>query len=204
MTEIQDKILTIANQLFNQYGIRSVSMDDIAREISISKKTIYQYFKDKDEIVKMVTQSHIDREKNEFENVLNTSSNALEELFELSKCLRKNMSEINPSLLFDLQKFHPSSWALWEEFKHDFIKNAVLRVIARGKSEGFFRETLNAEILAVLRIETIELSFNQKIFPKDKFDFMEVQLTLLDHFVHGLLTIKGQEIYDEMTNSIIK
>ncbi|MFY0625020.1 MAG: TetR/AcrR family transcriptional regulator [Reichenbachiella sp.] len=204
MTEIKNKILLSADSQFHRYGIRSVSMDDIARELKMSKKTIYQYFKDKDEIVKMVSSLHIEREKNEFEEVLKTAENALEEIFKLSKCLRKNMSEINPSLLFDIQKFHPSSWTLWEEFKNEFIRNAVLRVIARGKKEGFFRKGLNAEVLATLRIETIEMTFNQNIFPKAKFDFTEVQLTLLDHFVHGLLTIKGQEIYDEMTNSIAK
>jgi len=204
MTEIRDKILHSANDQFHRFGIRSVSMDDIANELKMSKKTIYQYFRDKDDIVQKVTELHIRREMSEFEEVLNTSENALDEIFKLSKCLRRNMSEINPSLLFDLQKFHPSSWSLWETFKYDFIKNAVLRVIARGKSEGFFRKEINAEIMAILRIETIELTFNQKIFPKDRFDFLEVQLTLLDHFVHGLLTMKGQEIYDEMTNSTIE
>ena len=194
----KEKILEVADGLFHRVGIRSVSMDDIARELSISKKTIYQYVRDKDEIVQLVTQHHIDRETQEFDEVLETSKNALDELFKLSKCLRRNMSEINSSLLFDLQKYHPSSWGLWLDFKNIFIKNQVLSVIARGKEEGFFRSELNAEILAIFRIESIQLIFDPRLFPKEKFDFTEVQLTIFDHFVHGLLTIKGQEIYDDM------
>ena len=194
----KEKILEVADGLFHRVGIRSVSMDDIARELAISKKTIYQYVKDKDQIVQLVTQHHIDREMREFDEVLETSENALDELFRLSKCLRRNMSDINPSLLFDLQKYHPGSWDMWLSFKNEFIKNQVLRVIARGKEEGFFRKELHAEILAIFRIESIQLTFDQRLFPKEKFDFTEIQLTIFDHFVHGLLTIKGQEIYDEM------
>ncbi len=195
---VKDKILEVADGLFHRVGIRSISMDDIARELSISKKTIYQYVRDKDEIVQLVTQHHIDREKREFAQVLEESENALDELFKLSKCLRRNMSEINPSLLFDLQKYHPTSWEMFVEFKNVFIKNQVLRVIRRGKEEGFFREELNDEILAIFRIESIQMTFDQKIFPKEQFDFTEIQLAIYDHFVHGLLTIKGQEIYDNM------
>lgn len=201
MSEIKEKIINAADSLFNRFGIRSVSMDDIARELTMSKKTIYQYVADKNEIVKMITMMHLNRERAEFAEVLATSSNALEELYNLSLCLRRHIGEINPSLLFDMQKFHPESWELWIEFKDGFIKNSVFNVIERGKKEGYFRPDINAEILATFRIESIELTFDPNIFPKEKFDFREVQMTLYDHFVHGLLTVKGQEIYDNMVNA---
>lgn len=202
MTEnTKDKILQNAESLFQRYGIRSVSMDDIARELSISKKTIYQYFKDKDELVTLITEAHIDRERREMKEVKAEATNAIEELFKLSHCIREHIKDINPSMLFDLQKYHPRAWALWLEYKSVFIKGTILDVIARGKQEGYFRAAVDAEILATFRVESIELSFDTKIFPTNKFDFTEVQMMLFDHFVHGLMTIKGQELYDSLIHA---
>lgn len=176
-------------------------MDDIARELSISKKTIYQFFKDKDELVTLITQAHIDRERDEMAEVKSESANAIEELFKLSHCIREHIKDVNPSMLFDIQKYHPNGWDLWLEYKSVFIKGSILDVIARGKKEGYFRESVDAEILATFRVESIELSFDEKIFPRNKFDFTEVQMMLFDHFVHGLMTVKGQELYDSLIDA---
>ncbi|MEP2023505.1 MAG: TetR/AcrR family transcriptional regulator [Reichenbachiella sp.] len=197
----KEKILENAEALFNKYGVRSVSMDDIARELSISKKTIYQFFKDKDELVTLITKGHIDRERATMAEIKNTTSNAVEELFNLSHCIREHIKEINPSMLFDIQKFHPNAWALWLEYKSVFIKNTILDVIAKGKSEGYFRQKLDAEIISTFRVESIELSFDDKIFPRDKFEFTDVQMALFDHFVHGLMTVKGQELYNSLIDA---
>lgn len=197
---IKQKILEQTEQLFHKYGIRSVSMDDIARQISISKKTIYQYFKDKDDLVCKVSQEHIDKDKQDFEVAIGTATNAIDELFKLSKCIRSHVSQINPSMLFDLQKFHPNAWEIWLAYKNVFIRNTIVDVIQRGKKEGYFRAGLNAEILATYRVESIELTFNDQIFPRDQFNFTEVQMMLFDHFVHGLMTVKGIELYENLLN----
>ena len=108
---------------------------------------------------------------------------------------------MNPALLFDIQKYHPRSWDLWIDYKNNYIRNYVLKSIERGKREGFFRSTLDAETLATFRIETVQMSFDDRIFPHDKFNFTEVQMTLFDNFVHGLLTVKGHEIYQNLIKS---
>ena len=199
--DTKSKILQVADQQYHKYGIRSVSMDDIARELGMSKKTIYQFYKDKNELVKSVAQLKIDQEKQEFNQILKVSKNAIDELFQLSKCLRNNLHEMNPSLLFDLQKFHSESWELWVDFKNDFIKNAVLNVIERGKKDGCFRPEINAEIMAIYRIETIQLAFDQTLFPKEKFELASLQLELFDHFVFGLLSTEGRKQYEQLRNS---
>lgn len=176
-------------------------MDDIAREISVSKKTIYQFFKDKDELVSLMTEAHIKRDQSEVVAVIDQARDAIDELFKLSQCVREHIKDVNPSLLFDLQKYHPSSWALWLEYKNVFIKNSIFDVITRGKNEGYFRENIDAEILATFRVEAIEMTFNDKMFPPDKFDFAEVQMMVFDHFVHGLMTVKGQELYDSLIDA---
>lgn len=202
MNDIVDKISNTAYDLFHRFGIRSVSMDDIARELSISKKTIYQYFKDKDEMVMNGLNRHIAEDVEEFRRVVCSSENAILRLMNLSSCMKKNMRKVNPSMLFDLQKFHPKAWEKWLEFKNDFIKKTVFDIIRRGKEQGYFRQDVNEELMAAYRIETIELTFNQSLFPQDKWDFVEVQLALMDHFLRGMMTIKGIEYYEELNNSV--
>ncbi|WP_109829283.1 TetR/AcrR family transcriptional regulator [Reichenbachiella versicolor] len=199
--DTKEKILQVADGQFHRYGIRSVSMDDIARELGMSKKTIYQYFKDKECLVRYVTESNIQQEIRDFNEVLEKSDNAIDELYKFSLCFRKNLNDINPSLLFDLQKFHPTSWQLWEDFKYSFIKDMVVDAIKRGKNEGVFRQSIDAEVLALYRIESIQLAFDPKIFPKEKFNLVDIQLELFDHFVYGLLTVEGHEIFDKLRNS---
>ena len=169
----------------------------------MSKKTLYQYFEDKDDIVIQTTEQHIEREKLEFNEVFESSEDAIDELIKMSTCFKRSLTGLNPSLLFDLQKYHPNAWDKWLDFKTEFIKNSVVRTIERGKEEGFFRPKLDAEILAIFRVEQVEMTFNDKIFAPNKFNFTEVQMMLFDHFVHGLFTVKGQEIYDDLIKSNI-
>src|SRR5215207_4917906 len=103
--DTKDKILKAAENLFMKYGVRSISMDDIARHLSVSKKTLYQHFVDKEDIVTMACRAHLERNSKEFEQIKITSKNAIEELALLSTCLKQNVEDMNPSLLFDLQKY---------------------------------------------------------------------------------------------------
>ncbi len=199
MEEIDNKerILRGAEEIFMRYGVRSVSMDDIARHLSISKKTIYQYFADKDEVVTLVAIAHLSHEEKEFEEVFTKSKNSIDEMVGLSKCLRTNLTRINPSMLFDLQKYHPKAWASWLSFKNEFMRKSIKRSIARGIDEGNFRPEIDPEILATSRLEQVEMGFRDDLFPRDKFDFMEVQIQLLEVFIYGLLTEKGRKLYQK-------
>ena len=146
-----------------RYGVRRVSMDDIARHLSISKKTIYHYFTDKDEIVTLVAIAHLSQEQKEFDQVFTMSKNSIDEMVGLSNCLRSNMKKINPSLLFDLQKYHPKAWAAWLAFKNDFMRMSIERSISRGIQEGYFRSEINAAIIATSRLEQVEMGLLFKL-----------------------------------------
>lgn len=178
-----------------QYGVRSVTMDDVARDLGMSKKTLYQSFANKDELVEAVSKAHIAREKVEFGDVEENASNALEELFNITKCVRKSVQGVNPSLLFDLQKYHPSSWALFLDFKQNFIRAMVERNLKVGVKEGYYRPEVDPDVLAKLRMEEVQMAFDPKVFPSNKYSIVEVQMQVLDHFVHGLLSDKGRELY---------
>lgn len=200
---IEEKIILGAGELFKKYGIRSVSMDDIARHLSISKKTIYQYYKDKDEIVSLALKKHLEHEKQEYDQIFTGTSNAIEELVNVSKCMREDFKGMQPSLLFDMQKYHPSAWQVWVSFKNEYIKNHVKENLQKGIAEGYFREDINPEILARLRVELVQLAFDEDIFPTDQYKLGELQRQFFNHFVHGIVTEKGRELYQNYISSEI-
>jgi len=197
--EAKDKILGSAEELFIRYGIRSVTMDDVARDASMSKKTLYQYFENKDSLVNEVVKKHFENEANEFEEINDKAENAIHEMMLVSQCLRKHVFRMNPSLLYDMQKYHGAAWDEYLKFKHTIIRGRIEDNIRKGIEEGCFREESDPEILSILRVEQVQLVFNSKIFPNDKFDFRTVQLQIMDHFVNGLLTDEGRKKYEEYT-----
>src|SRR6476620_6589252 len=109
--ETKEKILKGAEGLFTKYGVRSISMDDIARHLSVSKKTLYQHFADKEELVMLVSKSHLERNVKEFEAIFENSENSVVELAQISSCMKRNLEGLNQTMMFDLQKFHPKAWS---------------------------------------------------------------------------------------------
>ena len=196
-TGTKEKILQGAIELFMKYGLRSISMDDIARHLTVSKKTLYQHFADKEDLITVVLSSHIDDNRKQYEVITENSANAIDELAQISQCLRKDMSETNPSVLFDLQKFHPKAWEVWLDHKNKYIRESVVRNIKQGIEEGYYRADVNPDVLAAIRIELISMGFDQNVFPHSTFNLAEVQTQLFDHFVYGLCTDKGKKLYQK-------
>lgn len=196
-TDVKVKILKGAEELFTKYGVRSISMDDIARHLSVSKKTLYQHFADKEDIVTMACKAHIERHAKEFDEIKRSAKNAIDELAKLSLCLKRNVQDMNPSLLFDLQKYHPRAWSEWLNHKNKFIRSSVERNLKQGIEEGYFRSEINPEIIAAVRLELVQVAFNEEIFPREKYRLPDVQMQIFDHFVHGLLTDKGRKLYQK-------
>lgn len=172
-------------------------MDDIARHLTVSKKTIYQYFKDKEEIVTLALRAHMEMEMKEYDEIFESSSNAVEELALVSKCMRKDFKDMNPSLLFDMQKYHPKAWQIWLDFKNEFIKGHVKSNLERGIKEGYYREDIDPEVMAIFRVEQVQLAFDDTLFPQDRFDFKSVQMEFFNHFVHGIVTEKGLTLFEK-------
>jgi TetR/AcrR family transcriptional regulator, cholesterol catabolism regulator len=196
-TDYKEKLLKGADELFMKYGLRSVSMDDIARHLGVSKKTIYQHFADKDEVVVSVAKSLMAKQKDQFEVIASSSKNAVEEMVKISFCLKEDMKNINPSVLFDMQKYHQAAWNEWLNFKQKYIRQNIIRSLKKGIAEGYCRDDINLNILAVMRLEQVQMAFDNSIFPRDQFNIPEVQAQLFDHFIYGVFTEKGKKLYEK-------
>lgn len=193
----REKLLRGAEDLFMRYGMRSVSMDDIARSLGISKKTIYQHFADKDDVVASVARANMERHRVQFDKIAAESKNAVEEIVKLSFCMKESLRTVNPSWLFDMQKYHQRAWNDWQEYKQQFIRQNVIRSLKQGMEEGYFRREMKTEIIATMRLEQVQMAFDHMVFPREQYDVVEVHAELFDHFVHGILTEKGRKLYQK-------
>jgi AcrR family transcriptional regulator len=196
----EKNILEGAKNLFMQFGLKSITMDDIARKVGVSKKTIYQFFSDKNSIVFKSVHEHFSDHRKEIENVLDNSKDAIEAIYRISRCMKVQVEAINPTVLYDLQRYFPKAHKRFLEFKNTFIKERMKKILDDGIKSGYFRKEINPEIIIIQRIEQVQLAFNNDIYPRDKFDFKEIHEQLFDHFLHGILTEKGKEKYNQYLN----
>ena len=196
--EVKDRILLAAEKLFMRSGIRSVSMDDIAQDLAISKKTLYKCFENKDQIVHAMTASHLTREAAECEVLLTQADSAVAELFLMIDWMKSQFGDVHPSIFFDLQKFYPASWQLWVAHKNGYILRQIEDNLRRGIREGLYRPDLDVDVLARLRLAEIELSFAADVFPPRQFDPQRTMLAMLEHFVLGVATLKGHKLINKL------
>lgn len=192
--EIKDRILRHAASLFMQKGIKSVSMDDIAASMAMSKKTLYKWFANKDEMVHAVMQQHLTETQHDCEQVQEQATSAIDELFRMMDWMRRQFSEVHPSIFYDMQKFYPATWQLWVSHKHEYILTQIIDNLRRGIAEELYRPELDVEVLARLRLAQIELAFNADAYPPRQFEVQRLQQVILEHFMLGVATLKGHKL----------
>ena len=195
--EMRERILETTRELFLKYGVRSVSMDDIAKHLGMSKKTIYNFFKDKDELLSAFATSFVQRNKEAFDEATKMAGDAVDEIFCVMKHLRNMMQHMNPKLFFDLQKYHPQAWKQIRDFREKHVTEMIQQNLENGIGQGLYRPDINIVVLAKLRLEQIEMTMNQNIFPMDKFNIAHVQLSLFEHFLYGICTLKGHKLVNK-------
>lgn len=195
--ETKDRILKGAEELFFKFGIKSVTMDDIAKHLGISKKTIYQFYSDKNEIVETLMQYSLKQDECEFQQIQAESANMIDEVMKMMTHISSMFAKVNPNIFYDLQKYHPKAWAQFKVFKQECMAKMIETSIERGKKEGLVRADINSKVLSRMRIEQVEMGLNPEIFPQTEFKIVDVQLALIDHFLHGICTFKGHKLINK-------
>lgn len=199
---MRNQILLGATELFGRYGIKSITMDDIARHLAISKKTIYQYFEDKNALVDAGLEVFLVQNNADMIKLKEDSVNSIEELAKTGEHLKNKVCNLNPSLMFDMRKYFPNAWKRFVEFKRTYIESFIADTLQAGIKQGMFRSDINPGILARMRVEQIDMGYNPEIFPQEEYNSTEVQLHIFDHFVYGILTEKGLKEYEKYTKTV--
>ena len=199
---MKSRILEKGTQLFFRYGVKSVTMDAIAADLGISKKTIYQHFPDKDSMVYEVVQDFIAQDILKWEELDRLYSNVVEKMFKSFDMVKDMVTQMNPHLLFEIQKYFPKGFQLFKEHGEMCIHKNLIADFHKGAQYGYFRNDIDFELLARLRMAEVNLAFNPDFYPNNKLSLYETQLTLMDIFMRGILTEKGLTLYNSYQNNL--
>lgn len=202
--EAKERIAQKAHELFNRYGIRSVSMDDIAAQLGMSKKTLYQYYTDKDELVNAVFDVALQSNQAQCVASQQQCSNAIHEVFLSFDMMHEMLANMNPSLLFDLKKYHPTAFNKYLSFKNEFLYKIIRSNLEQGITEELYRPDIDVEVLTRYRLYSVMLAFNPEVFPENKTNLGYIESQLIEHFIYGLATAKGQKLIQKYKNQRTK
>lgn len=192
--DIKLRIQEKANDLFRRYGIKSITMDEIASQVGASKKTLYQYFSDKDELVDAVVSNTIRHAQEICDKNRENSKDPVHELIQAMDFIREIFSEMNPAMMYDLERFHPKSYRHFLDHKNKYLYEVIRSNLIRGIKEELYRPEINIEIITRFRLEGMMLAFNQDIFPSSKFNLAELHGNIIEHFLFGVASLKGYKL----------
>ena len=198
------RILEAAAELFKQHGFKNVTMDDLARRAGISKKTLYLHFQNKADVVSQ-TQQYMHQSQNNHCNMASLGGrNAIEGMVKVARILDGLYQQINPIAISELQRFYPETYMQFR--KSMFVKSAesIAENIKRGIEEGLYRPDLDPEILSRLKVEMALLIFQPESLLASTTSYLRLHQVLSDHFMWGLMTPKGQKIYQKYKDSYLQ
>lgn len=187
----EQHILAEAGKVFMRLGIRSVNMDDIAHHLRISKKTLYQYVKDKNELVQRTVKQLTDHNSGCIASICDQGHNAIDETFEITRFVASQVGSIHPSVHFDLQKYHPEAWDLLQSAEREDIYRCIAENLKKGIEEGLYRDNLNIDIIARIYISRFDVTFDGQLFPTDQYTFEDVIWELFRYHIRGIASDKG-------------
>lgn len=192
--ELKDRIKIKADELYRHYGVKSVTMDEIASRLGVSKKTIYNCYSDKNELVDAVVVDILSLNKQLCKESRANAKNAVQEVYFAMESLQVMFENMNPGILFDIERGHPLSYRKFIDFKYHFLFGVMKDNIERGKKEGVYRAEIDSEIISRLRLESMILPFDERIFPRNKFSLVTLQRQLIEFFLFGMVTPKGYKL----------
>ncbi len=195
--EPKERIIKEARGLFFRLGIRSVTMDDIATQVGMSKKTLYQHFADKDELVDNMVDGEVGLMQEETTACINDSSNAIEEIFISMEMANKHFTKMNPMVLFDLHKFHFKSFQKFMDHKNTFLIKVITDNLKRGIEEGNYRADMKVDIMAKYRLQMLMLPFDMEAFPPMQYNLIDVSNAMIENFLYGLATENGRQLIEK-------
>lgn len=185
------EILEKAGKVFMRYGIKSVTMDDIARELKISKKTLYKYVSDKQDLVHKVMMGYIQMEEMACSETFSNAENAIDALIKLSKHISKEILDIHPSIYYDLEKYYPDGWDVLVKHKNEFILSCMTNNIDQGKKEGLYRDNINADIVARIYVHNVDAIFAGTVFSDTEYDYATIFFESMRYHLRGICSDKG-------------
>lgn len=179
--------------LFKRYGIKSLTMDAVASDLGISKKTLYQWVSSKDDLVVKVLSHHIQKEKAVCIDRMTEASNALEEVLILLETNSQRLTQMKTNMVYDLQKFHPDGWELVHKFNFDFVLKIIRENIERGRREGLYRDDFDIEVISRMHLAMARSIYDLTIFPEEMMSRVQLFREYILHYLRGIVSENGMK-----------
>ena len=183
------------------YGLRSVSMDDISRKLGMSKKTIYQFVDNKDDLVKEVLSQFLIREHEVIQGISKESSDAIEEYINMARHFLETVKKMKPTITFDLQKYYQESWQLIEIGHFSFLRNIIEENIKTGVKQKLYRDNVDPIIISKLYVSNNHAIANEELFPSEQYPKHELLIQFVRYHLRGIASEKGLVRMKEILNS---
>ena len=187
-----DSLLKSSMDLFLRYGVKNVSMDDIAKLLGISKKTIYAQVANKKELVRAAVHVFIVEEHTSITAITAQSKDAISEMLALSNQTIELVKNMKPTLTYDLKKYHPETWKIIETKYFSFIEETIMNNVTRGIAEGYFRKGINPAIISKLYLGMAHLVSSESFVKTNTISLKNLYKGMVDYHLNGIINEKGR------------
>jgi AcrR family transcriptional regulator len=202
MSKQQEFILSVM-ELFMRYGIKSLTMDEIARQLGVSKKTIYKYASDKKDLVNQCVQMAVSNEECILCDVQEQVGNAIDILLDVNKRVSEKVQNVQPSVMYDIERYYPEAHKIMQSHKQEFIFNMVKENMELGIKEGLYRNNLIPEVIASSYIAMTSQIFNPNPMNPPEYDFKTLHKEIARYHIRGIASEKGRKYLKEKLNTDI-
>jgi DNA-binding XRE family transcriptional regulator len=196
-------ILTKVRELYTKFGIKGITMDDVAKELGISKKTLYQHVSDKEDLVGKFIDNEIEMRQKQICKCFKVGFNAIEELFEISFFMNKLMREQNPVTEHDLKKYYPEQYEKILKVKREGMVSYILLNLKKGKKEGLYRADMDDEVIAKLYLSRAENIGDSSLYTVEELTSIKIFIELLSHHIRGIATPEGIKELEKNINKLL-
>ncbi|WP_299258335.1 TetR/AcrR family transcriptional regulator [uncultured Aquimarina sp.] len=195
---MKEKIIEKANDMFLNFGFKSVTMDDLASEMGISKKTIYAHFQNKTKLVEATTDHLFCTISGGIDSILEENKEPIEELYAIKAFVMYHLKDDKTSPQYQLQKYYPKIHNNLKIKQFETMQECVIENLERGIKKGVFRENINIEIISRLYFMGMIGIKDQEMFPIQNFPVSKLMADYLEYHVRGIATEKGLEILNKL------
>ncbi|ANQ50127.1 TetR/AcrR family transcriptional regulator [Flammeovirga yaeyamensis] len=202
--QLKIRIIDEARKQFKAYGIKRVTMSGISNELGISKKTLYNVFKDKEEMISSSIEHHITEDIEYVDKV--TDDQSLDGVFKLASIFFfffTRIKDINPLTFMDLKKFYPEMYRKFECHKKGCFFDSMEKIMSQGIKEKFFLEDINVPLLVSMRMWQLETALDTSVYDHSKYSVETIQLEMFKHFIRGIATTEGILLLDKYLKNFI-
>lgn len=198
---MKDKILDTATSLFLDLGFKSVTMDDLADRMGISKKTIYTHFSNKTQLVRECTIGLFHKISDGIDCICNLGKNPIEELYEIKKFAMLHLKNEKTSPQYQLKKYYPDIYDTLRNKQYEMMKDCMLSNLSRGIEMGIYRENLDVDFVARIYFSGVTSIKDESLFPRSKFPTEALMDTYLEYHLRGIVTPQGRAILNTIIQS---